>query len=176
MGEFETQNLAIGQKILAKISWIVACIFIFFCGTLQAEPAQPIPSKPGGSLPQVWLADDKGNILDPSKTHASISRGLPGDIEINPQIMSGALPSFDVSFRRPSGELASLRPMPNRRLNTDATLGVCVGTVDLTDGLDQFTNVDSMTGTLEERSLLRAVVDRDPTTIDETERYLGPGI
>jgi len=92
--------------------------------------------------------------------------GFRAEIEKNAQIMSGALPTFDVSFRRASGERARLRPMPDRRLNTDASLGLCVGTVDLSDGLEHFTNVDSMTGTLEERSLLRAVVDHDPSTID----------
>jgi len=92
--------------------------------------------------------------------------GFRADIEKNVQIMSGALPTFDVSFRRPNGGRARLRPMPDRRLNTDASLGLCVGTVDLSDGLEHFTNVDSMTGTLEERSLLRAVVDHDPSTID----------
>jgi len=92
--------------------------------------------------------------------------GFRADIEKNVQIMSGALPTFDVTFRRPNGGRARLRPMPDRRLNTDASLGLCVGTVDLSDGLEHFTNVDSMTGTLEERSLLRAVVDHDPSTID----------
>ena len=92
--------------------------------------------------------------------------GFRADVEKNPQILAGALPTFDVSFRRPNGELARLKPAAQHRLNTDATLGVCVGDVDLADGLDHFTNIDSMTGTLEERSLLRAVVDRDPSTID----------
>ncbi len=92
--------------------------------------------------------------------------GFRADIEKNPLILAGALPTFDVSYRHSNGERARLQPSPQHRLSTDATLGVCVGDVDLTDGLDHFTNVDSMTGTLEERSLLRAVVDRDPTTID----------
>jgi hypothetical protein len=92
--------------------------------------------------------------------------GFRVDIEMNPRMLAGALPTFDVTFRRSNGERARLRPAPQYRINTDATLGVCVGDVDLADGLDHFTNIDSMTGTLEERSLLRAVIDRDPTTID----------
>jgi len=92
--------------------------------------------------------------------------GLVADIEKNPLTLAGALPTFDVTFRNRAGQYVPLGVGPDQRVSNDATLGVCVGDVDLEDGLDHFTNVDSMTGTLEERSLLRAVVDRDPLTID----------
>jgi len=92
--------------------------------------------------------------------------GFSADVEKNPVTAAAALPTFDVSFRNRAGERAHLSPLGEHRVSTDATLGICVGDVDLEDGLDHFTNVDSMTGTLEERSLLRAIVDRDPRTID----------
>lgn len=92
--------------------------------------------------------------------------GFHADIEKNPLTLAAALPTFDVSFRNRAGERARLSPLGDHHVSTDATMGICVGDVDLEDGLDHFTNVDSMAGTLEERSLLRAIVDRDLLTID----------
>lgn len=92
--------------------------------------------------------------------------GLRAVVQTNPRMLAGALPSFDVEFRRPGGQWAILAPVTGHALSSDATLGVCVGVVDLSDGLDHFTNVSSMTGTLEERTLLRATIDNDVTTID----------
>jgi len=43
---------------------------------------------------------------------------------------------------------------------------VRIGSVDLTDGLQHFTDMDAMAGTLEERTLLKALDDGDPTTIE----------
>jgi hypothetical protein len=51
-------------------------------------------------------------------------------------------------------------------LTTDSTLTVRIGTVDLADGLQHFGDIDSMAGTLEERTLLKAVEDGDPHTIE----------
>ncbi len=92
--------------------------------------------------------------------------GLHADIQMNPRIQVAALPSFDIEFRRTDGRWASPAVAPGRPLSSDATLGVCIGVVDLTDGLEHFTNVSSMTGTLEERALLRATIDHDSGTID----------
>jgi hypothetical protein len=92
--------------------------------------------------------------------------GLRAEVQTNPRMLAGALASFDIEFRRPSGQWAVLAPAPGHALSSDSTLGVCVGVVDLSDGLDHFTNVSSMTGTLEERALLRATIDDDVTTID----------
>ena len=92
--------------------------------------------------------------------------GLVADVETNPITLAAALPTFDVSFRDHSGQRLLLGAVPEHRVSTDTTMGICIGDVDLEDGLDHFTNGDSMTGTLEERSLLRAVVDRDLLTID----------
>jgi hypothetical protein len=92
--------------------------------------------------------------------------GFRVEVYRNPRVLSSALPSFDVGFKKPNGQWAHLEPVPGRPLSSDTTLGVCVGVVDLSDGLEHFTNGNAMTGTLEERSLLRAVIDQDPATID----------
>jgi len=50
--------------------------------------------------------------------------------------------------------------------SSDPTLGVCLGEVDLSDGLKHFGDGDAFSGTLEERTLLRAFDDGDPTTVE----------
>jgi hypothetical protein len=45
-------------------------------------------------------------------------------------------------------------------------LTIRIGSVDLSDGLEHFTDTDSVAGTLEERTLIKAFDDGDPTTIE----------
>lgn len=103
--------------------------------------------------------------------------GIRTEIHVNPRIQPAAQESIDLEFRSRSGTRLPIRAIPNRSLSDDPTLGICVGIVDLTDGLDHFTNSSAMAGTLEERSLLRSVVDRDPGTIDVVviEGFSRPG-
>jgi hypothetical protein len=51
-------------------------------------------------------------------------------------------------------------------VSTDATLPVCLTEVDLSDGLSHFSDGDAFVGTPEERALLRAFDDADPTTVE----------
>jgi hypothetical protein len=77
--------------------------------------------------------------------------------------------TVDVLVRRADGTLVALGPAPDRpesRLSTDATLDVCLGEVDLADGLTHFTDFDAVAGTVEERSLIKAFDDGDPSTIE----------
>jgi hypothetical protein len=43
---------------------------------------------------------------------------------------------------------------------------VCLGEVDLSDGLQHFNDFDAVSGTVEERSLLKAFDDGDPATLE----------
>jgi len=85
----------------------------------------------------------------------------------NARIMPGAGNSVDLSVKRLNGTLASIdaakRDAP---LTTDATLSVRVGSVDPADGIEHFGDMDSMAGTLEERTLVKALDDGDPTTVE----------
>ena len=51
-------------------------------------------------------------------------------------------------------------------LSSDPTLPVCLGEVDLSDGVTHFGDNDAFVGTLEERALLRSFDDGDPRTIE----------
>lgn len=88
----------------------------------------------------------------------------------NARILPGATGSIDLSVRRLSGTLASVDAVKTRHgelpLTTDATLSVRVGAVDPADGIEHFGDMDSMAGTLEERTLIKALDDGDPTTVE----------
>lgn len=93
---------------------------------------------------------------------AAETAGFKAALSENARIAPGATPSVDVAVRRADGQLASVELVSS----SDPTLSVHVGSVDLTDGLQHFGDVDSVAGTLEERTLVKAVDDGDPRTIE----------
>ncbi|HEY6458948.1 MAG TPA: hypothetical protein VIY73_02325 [Polyangiaceae bacterium] len=92
--------------------------------------------------------------------------GLVAIVSPNARIGPGLASSVDVSVRRKDGTLVAVDAAPGSPVSTDATLSVRIGSVDLSDGLQHFTDMDAMAGTLEERTLLKALDDGDPTTIE----------
>jgi hypothetical protein len=92
--------------------------------------------------------------------------GFVARVSPNAVIGPGAHPSVDLLVRKRDGGLATLEPPKAGPLSTDRSLGVALGRVDLEDGLTHFGDGDSIAGTLEERTLLKALDDGDPTTID----------
>ncbi len=93
--------------------------------------------------------------------------GLVAVVSSNARVASAASASADVSVRRPGGTLATLElPATGARVTDDPTLAARIGVVDLSDGLAHFGDVDSVAGTLEERTLLKAFDDGDPRTIE----------
>lgn len=98
-------------------------------------------------------------------SEALTAAGFDARLSENPRIEPGALPTVDVLVRDAAGPVA-LSLEPGRPLSSDASLTVCVGAVDLSDGLSHFLDHDSAAGTLEERTLIKAYADRDPATIE----------
>jgi hypothetical protein len=92
--------------------------------------------------------------------------GLRAVVSPNTRVAFGALGTADVLVRRADGALAALAPEPGATLSTDPTLGVCLGAVNLADGLTHFDDLDAVAGTLEERTLVKAYQDDDPSTIE----------
>ncbi len=88
--------------------------------------------------------------------------GFAATLSENARIAPGATPSVDVAVRRRDGLFATVDLVSS----SDATLSVAVGAVDLTDGLQHFGDSDSVAGTLEERALVKAIDDGDPSTIE----------
>jgi hypothetical protein len=93
--------------------------------------------------------------------------GLVTVVSSNARVGSAAHRSVDVSVRHRDGTLAALEaPAGDGRVSNDPTLTVRIGAVDLADGLSHFGDIDSVAGTLEERTLLKALDDGDPRTIE----------
>ncbi len=92
----------------------------------------------------------------------ALGRGREAPVFENQRAAGEALPTADVwlsgkaSWRAPTGDAVS----------TDPSLPVCVTQLALGDGLSHFGGGDAFVGTTEERALLRAFDDADPTTIE----------
>jgi hypothetical protein len=93
-------------------------------------------------------------------------RGFRPRISPNPRIASGAAGAIDVLLRGRDGRPVTAEAEAGLPLTTDATLGVCLGEVDLSNGLSHFVENDAAAGTLEERSLIKAFDDGNPSTIE----------
>jgi hypothetical protein len=91
--------------------------------------------------------------------------GFTARVSENARIEPGADRTADVLVRRRDGQFASVERPLDGRMSTDATMTACIGGVDLTDGLDHFVDVDAPAGTVEERALVKAFDDGDPSTI-----------
>jgi hypothetical protein len=91
--------------------------------------------------------------------------GFRVSLSTNPKLNYSAQPSVDVLVRGSRGEYVPL-DIASPTAAAERGLNVCLGSVNLADGLLHFTDSDAAAGTLEERTLLRALQDADPTTID----------
>lgn len=76
------------------------------------------------------------------------------------------LASSDVLVARASGFPATLSGPKSGTLSSDPALDACIGRVNLEDGLQHFTDTDAVAGTLEERTLVKAFDDGDPSTVE----------
>ena len=92
--------------------------------------------------------------------------GFAATVSDNPTIGAGAFGSADVLVRRKGGALATIDVPASGPLSSDATLSACLGRVDIEDGLQHFGDVDAIAGTVEERALIKAFDDGDPSTIE----------
>lgn len=102
--------------------------------------------------------------------------GLRATVSDSAAIGAATYGTSDVVVRRPNGDPVALKPpskplatrsdAPGGAVSDDATLGVCIGHVDLDDGLAHFTDANAIAGTLEERTLIKAFDDGDPSTIE----------
>ncbi len=84
----------------------------------------------------------------------------------NAPIARSAVRTADVVIRRANGAPANVTTPDSAPASNDPTLPVCLGAVDLADGLQHFTDFDAASGTVEERTLVRAYEDDDPGTVE----------
>jgi len=120
----------------------------------------------GRSVKVATRAGETPRVVAQRLVRALEKLGLKPRISPNPRIASGASGAIDVLIRGPGGRPSAVEAEPGLALSTDATLGVCLGEVDLGNGLSHFVENDAAAGTLEERSLIKAFDDGDPSTIE----------
>lgn len=93
-------------------------------------------------------------------------RGIGQSVRVSPnqRVGSGASGSVDVLLQGTA--TVSADADASVPVSSDATLGVCLGEVDLSNGLTHFVENDAAAGTVEERALVKPFDDGDPSTIE----------
>lgn len=183
----DARALHLAREALAEASALWAqCGFVF----------EPVPTKTSesmsppvgllevgchGGLPasggEISLATGTSTIrlpTRPGESPESVAGRLASELERrafrvtvarNARSEAAAGPTFDLVVR--PTVLDARSPFLWRTVeSSDATLDVCVGSLDLADGLTHFEDETARGGTLEERVLLRAGSDGDPRTLD----------
>jgi hypothetical protein len=84
----------------------------------------------------------------------------------NSRIGPGAFPVVDLLVFRRDGTPADVDTPSHMPPSSDPTMPVCIGRASMSRGLRHFLDVDSIAGTVQERTLLKWVDDHDPSTID----------
>jgi hypothetical protein len=92
--------------------------------------------------------------------------GFDATVTVNPPAVFGAGPFADVLVRRGDGAFVRIEPIEGVPLTTDKQQRLSIGSVDLGDGMEEFDNMTAQAGTLEERTMIKALGDDDPSTID----------
>jgi hypothetical protein len=106
--------------------------------------------------------------------HAAVgafeAAGYRAEASPNARVAGGVNPSVDVLVAKRSGVRVRLEQVKKDGkdvpLSDDPTLSVRIGKVSPGGGLAHFTDTDAASGTLEERTLLKALDDGDPTTLE----------
>lgn len=94
------------------------------------------------------------------------ARGYTARVTTNPRTTYGAEPSADVLVLDRAGRWTTLSAPPDAPLSTDRRQGAALATVDFSDGIDEFNNQNSTSGTREERALIKPLIDGDATTME----------
>ncbi len=93
-------------------------------------------------------------------------RGFTATVSDNAIVHAATHPTSDVLVRKKTGQLATVQAPKTGPVSSDAGLDVCIGSVYLEDGLSHFADADAISGTLEERALVKSLDDGDPSTVD----------
>lgn len=92
--------------------------------------------------------------------------GFRARVSVNAAAQRSAERTADVLVREAAGGFVRLGTPDDDPASADPSLPVCLGEVDLADGLHHFNDFDAGAGTVEERALIKAFEDDDPATIE----------
>lgn len=133
---------------------------------LPAEGGQMRVRVDGRELSVPLLAGESPRAVARKTARALEARGLRATVSDNLRIGPGVDATSDVVVKHRDGTSVRIEPPATGKVSNDPQMRVCIGAVDLTDGLQHFTDVDAVAGTVEERALLRAFDDGDSRTIE----------
>lgn len=123
---------------------------------VDGRPIRAVSTRAGATPVQTALA----------VAEAVRAAGLRARVTENAPTEFGAGRSADVLVQSASGALVRIEPDQATPVGTDARQSATIGSVDLGDGIGEFDNMTATSGTIEERTLIKALADDDPTTID----------
>ncbi|MBW2277798.1 MAG: hypothetical protein JRF63_09920 [Deltaproteobacteria bacterium] len=92
--------------------------------------------------------------------------GFVADLSFNARASNAAFATTDIVVRHQDGSLADLGAWLDEPLTTDRVQSLSIGEVQLDDGLEPFGPNELATGTLEERTLVKALCAGDPRVIE----------
>jgi hypothetical protein len=92
--------------------------------------------------------------------------GFEARVSVNARIANAAFPTADIVVRRRGGAPAELGLWPDEPLSTDSAQEISIGVVSLDDGLEPFGPNDLAVGTLEERTLVKALSSGEPRVLE----------
>ncbi len=92
--------------------------------------------------------------------------GFKPDLTVGIRGPSDAFARADLLVRRVDGTLAEIERWPHEPLTTDSMQSIDIGMVRLDDGLESYGVNEINIGTLEERTLLRALSSKEPGTVE----------
>ncbi|MDH5674186.1 MAG: hypothetical protein OEZ06_18670 [Myxococcales bacterium] len=123
---------------------------------IEGRSFGPVLTRPGAKPADTGLA----------LAEALRAEGFDASVTVNPETVFGAGQSADVLVRKQGGQFVRIAPIRGVPLSSDPRQRLRIGRVDLGDGLEEFDNMTATSGTLEERTLIKAFDDGDPATID----------
>ncbi len=91
--------------------------------------------------------------------------GFSARVTQNRRVDYGGGGSADIVVRD-HDRLAEITAPATGPMTTDPQQGLSIGRVDFTDGIEEFNNLNSSAGTLEERTLLKSLMDDDAASVD----------
>ena len=92
--------------------------------------------------------------------------GFVAQLSVNARVSNAALATSDIVVRRQDGSLAELGLWVDEPLTTDRAQPLSIGEVQLDDGLEPYGPNDLAAGTVEERTLVKALSEGDPRVIE----------
>jgi hypothetical protein len=151
-----------GQRSIEVVDPPAVRLLAIGCGFGQSASGGTIKVQSAGRVVELETRAGESPVQVGQRLGGAQSRArLEVSVFENPRTSNTQLSTVDLLLGAAANPAAQLEVS-----SSDPTLPVCLGHVDLSDGLRHFGNGDAFSGTVEERTLLRAFDDGDPATVE----------